>query len=69
MPCPRLLLSHTSLPCVTHGAQNDHDGGKDEGRWKDFFMERKVGNFSDLTEGQKTVLALGTTMPQMVNAT
>ena len=32
-------------------------------------MERKVGNFSDLTEGQKTVLALGTTMPQMVNAT
>ena len=30
-------------------------------------MERKVGNFSDLTESQKTRLALCTSMPNMIN--
>ena len=38
--------------------QKDKDGGKDEERWKSFFLERKVGNFTDLTESQKTRLAL-----------
>ena len=49
--------------------QKDHDGGKDEERWKQFFKDRKIGNFSDLTESQKTRLALSTSMPQMINAT
>ena len=48
--------------------QKDHDGGKDEERWKAFFKDRKIGNFSDLTESQKTRLALSTSMPQMINA-
>ena len=48
--------------------QKDHDGGKDEERWKQFFRDRKIGNFSDLTEGQKTRLALSTNMPQVINA-
>ena len=48
--------------------QGDHDGGKDEERWKQFFRERKIGNFADLTESQKTRLALSTNMPQMINA-
>jgi len=48
--------------------QKDHDGGKEEERWKAFFRDRKIGNFSDLTESQKTRLALSTNMPQMVNA-
>ena len=48
--------------------QKDHDGGKDEERWKAFFRERKIGNFSDLTESQKTRLALSCHMPQMINA-
>ena len=47
--------------------QKDHDGGKDEERWKAFFRERKIGNFSDLTESQKTRLALSSNMPQMIN--
>jgi hypothetical protein len=47
--------------------QKDQDGGKDEERWKAFFRERKIGNFSDLTESQKTRLALSTNMPQMIN--
>jgi len=48
--------------------QKDHDGGKDEVRWKNFFMERKVGNFSGLTEDQKTQLTLTTSLPNMINA-
>ena len=48
--------------------QKDHDGGKDEERWKAFFRDRKIGNFSDLTESQKTRLALSSNMPQMINA-
>ena len=47
--------------------QGDHDGGKDEERWKQFFRDRKIGNFSDLTESQKTRLALSTSMPSMIN--
>ena len=48
--------------------QKDKDGGKDEERWKSFFLERKVGNFTDLTESQKTRLALSSNMPQMIQA-
>ena len=56
------------MPWNTRHPEPDDDGGKDEERWKAFFRERKIGNFSDLTEGQKTRLALSTNMPQMVNA-
>lgn len=48
--------------------QSDQDGGKDEERWKQFFMERKVGNFSDLKESEKVRLALSITMAPMINA-
>ena len=43
-------------------------GGSDEERWKAFFKERKIGNFSDLTESQKTRLALSDNMAQMINS-
>jgi len=46
--------------------QHDHDGGKNEERWKAFFMEKKVGNFKELTESQKTRYALSTNMPEMI---
>ena len=60
-----VLLTHVKL--FAAAGQNDHDGGKDEIRWKNFFMERKVGNFSDLTESEKTRLALSIQMPNMIN--
>jgi len=47
--------------------QKDPDGGPDEERWKAFFRERKIGNFADLAESQKTQLALHDAAPQMVN--
>ena len=57
----------TGLTCVFR-PQGDHDGGKDEVRWKQFFMERKVGNFSDLTEAQKTRISLSAASKPMINA-
>jgi len=47
--------------------QNDPDGGIDEVRWKNFYKERKISHFADLSESQRTRLVLTTRSPQMIN--
>ena len=62
IPCASYHLNYFHL-C----SQKDQEGGEDEGRWKHFFLERKVGNFTDLTDDQKTHIMLSTSMRQMIN--
>ena len=48
--------------------QKHPDGGVDEVVWKNFYKERKIAHFADLTEAQRTRLALSANVPQMINA-
>jgi hypothetical protein len=38
--------------------QDDHDGGKDERRWKHFYEQRKINNFASLPASQKMAISL-----------
>jgi len=49
-------------------AQDDHDGGKDECRWKHFYEQRKINNFGSLPASQKMAITLTAQPDAMIDA-
>ena len=49
-------------------AQDDHDGGKDERRWKHFYEQRKINNFGSLPASQKMAITLTSHPDPMIDA-
>jgi len=47
--------------------QEDHDGGSDELRWKNFYTKRKIEHFAPLTEAQKMRIKLSDNPREMVD--